>query len=228
MRVPAAVVLVLAAVAPAPFSQRVQLRTDDGVTLAATWYEPSSRPAPAVVLVHMLGRNRRDWDALASRLASEGIGALALDLRGHGESQGLPSDLAAMVQDVRTARRFVSTRPDAGGRIGILGASLGATLAVIEAVDDQAVASVALLSPSLDYRGLRVDAAARKYGTRPMLLVASDDDGYAARSARDLKKGAETRREILVLPHAGHGTRMLTENPDLVQALVDWFRRTLL
>jgi alpha-beta hydrolase superfamily lysophospholipase len=230
MRFLAAIILALATAAPAssPFAQRVALRTDDGVTLGATWYEPSSHPAPAVVLVHMLGRNRHDWEGLASRLASEGIGALAIDLRGHGESQGAPSDLAPMVQDVRAARRFVTSRPDAGGRIGIVGASLGATLAVLAASDDAAVSSIALLSPSLDYRGLRMDAAARKYGTRPMLLVASDDDGYALRSSRDLKKGAETRREILTLSHAGHGTRMLTENADLTQALVDWFRRTLL
>src|SRR5918993_3937174 len=81
----------LAAVAAAPrraaSSQRVTLRADDGVVLAATWYEPSSRPAPAVILVHMLQRSRRDYEALASRLAADGIGALAIDLRGHGESQ---------------------------------------------------------------------------------------------------------------------------------------------
>ena len=68
-------------------SQRVSLHTDDGVTLAATWYEPSARPGPALILVHMLHRSRRDWDAIAQRLASDGIGALTIDLRGHGANQ---------------------------------------------------------------------------------------------------------------------------------------------
>src|SRR5262245_61072800 len=68
--------------------QRVSIRTEDGVTLAASWYESSSRPGPAVILVHMLNRSRKEWDAFAQRLASEGIGALAFDLRGHGESTG--------------------------------------------------------------------------------------------------------------------------------------------
>ena len=49
-------------------SQRVSFRTDDGVTLAATWYEPAGRTGPAVILVHMLHRTRRDFDGLASRL----------------------------------------------------------------------------------------------------------------------------------------------------------------
>ncbi|MDQ3418948.1 MAG: hypothetical protein M3541_09225, partial [Acidobacteriota bacterium] len=52
--------------------QRVSFRTSDGVTISAAWFEPSVRPAPAVLLVHMLGRSRRDWDSLASRLAGSG------------------------------------------------------------------------------------------------------------------------------------------------------------
>jgi sulfane dehydrogenase subunit SoxC len=69
-------------------TQRVTIRTDDGASLAGTWYEPGVRQAPAVILVHMLHRTRHDWDPVATRLASEGIGALAIDLRGHGESSG--------------------------------------------------------------------------------------------------------------------------------------------
>jgi alpha-beta hydrolase superfamily lysophospholipase len=210
-------------------TQRVAFRTDDGISIAATWYEPSLRPAPAVILVHMLGRSRRDWDGFASRLASSGIGALAIDLRGHGESAsgGTAPDYSAMVKDVAAARRYLNTRGDVRpSRIGIAGASIGANLAALEAAADPGIASVALLSPSLDYRGLRIEAAVRKYGNRPMLLVSSDDDPYARRSAVDLEKTGGTR-ELLSLVGAGHGTNMLSRSYELPQALVDWFRRTL-
>jgi alpha-beta hydrolase superfamily lysophospholipase len=221
--------LLLSLSEPLSASQRVTFRTDDGVTLSATWYEPSMRPAPAVILVHMLQKSRRDWDQVASVMASEGIGALAIDLRGHGESQGSAQDFAGMVQDVRAARRFLATRPEVvPSRIGIAGASIGATLAAQAAADDAGIASLALLSPSIDYRGLRIDAALRKYGARPALLVASDDDGYALRSARDLQKAGGGLRENAVLSHAGHGTAMVAKDPDLTRRLVDWFRRTLL
>ena len=208
-------------------AQHVTFRTDDGVTLAATWYEPPSR-GPAVILVHMLHRSHRDFDELAARLASAGIGALALDLRGHGDSQGsIGSDFAPMVADVKAARRFLAGRSEVAGRIGILGASLGANLAALEAADDPGVASLALLSPSLDYRGLRIEAAMRKFGTRPVLMVVSDDDAYATRSAHDLEKGTRGR-ETLRLSGAGHGSTMLERDPSLLGSLVDWFRRTLL
>ena len=214
--------------------QRVSIRTDDGVTLAASWYEPSSRPGPAVILVHMLNRSRKEWDAFAQRLASEGIGALAFDLRGHGESAAGPSpaagqsEYAAMVQDVRAVRRYLAQRSDVQqSRVGVIGASIGANLAALEASGDSTIASLAFLSPSVEYRGLRMTEAVRKI-KRPMLLVASDDDPYASRSARELQKEGSGVREILILKQAGHGTTMLSRDPSLTGALVDWFRRTLL
>jgi dienelactone hydrolase len=216
-------------------TQRVTIRTEDGVSLAATWYEPTARSAPAVILVHMLHHSRRDWDSVASRLASEGIGALAIDLRGHGESGGAldegggQPDYSALVRDVAAARRYLATRGEVvQARVGIAGASIGANLAVLEAATDPTIATLALLSPSLDYRGLRIEAAMKKYGARPALLISSDDDAYATRSVKDLVKAGGGTREALALSNAGHGTAMLGRDADLSRMLVDWFRRTLL
>lgn len=215
-------------------TQRVTLRADDGATLSAMWYEPSSRPAPAVILVHMLHRSRRDWDAFAHRLAGEGIGALAIDLRGHGESQryAMPdgsaeAGYAAMVLDVRAARRYLSSRGDVQpARVGIAGASLGANLAVLAAAD-ASLASVVLLSPSIDYRGLRIDQTIRKIA-KPILLVSGADDPYAMRSARELGKAGGGPRELQAIERGGHGTTLLSRDDHLAGTLVDWFRRTLL
>jgi dienelactone hydrolase len=133
------------------------------------------------------------------------------------------------VRDVSAARKYLSSRGDVQpSRMGIAGASIGANLAVLEAAADPGVASLALLSPTTDYRGLRIDAAMKKYAARPALLVASDDDAYAARSVKELQKAGGGMREVLILNHAGHGTIMLGQDPDLARTLVDWFRRTLL
>ena len=229
----AAALLVAVCVTLDARSQRVSFRTADGVTISATWFEPSFRPAPAVILVHMLGRSRRDWDDAASRLASAGIGALALDLRGHGESswgRGTEgsADHSVLVRDIEAARRYLGSRSDVQhSRIGLAGASIGANLVALQGAADAGIVSVALLSPSLDYRGLRIEAAVRKYGSRPMLLVVSDEDAYARRSAEDLKKAGGGIRELLTLSGAGHGTNMLGRAPELGPALVAWFQRTL-
>lgn len=215
-------------------THRVTFRTADGVLLSGTFFEASPKPAPAVVLVHMLVRTRRDWEPVASRLASEGIAALTFDLRGHGESTPSPTEEGArppaMVRDVAAARQFLGTRSDVlHDRIGLAGASLGANLALLAAAADPTIRAVALLSPTLDYRGVRIEQAARKF-TRPMLLVASREDAYAWRTVRELTNPRQkdiVNRESLVLDQAGHGTVMFRRDGRLVQSIVDFFLRTL-
>jgi pimeloyl-ACP methyl ester carboxylesterase len=209
----------------------VFFQTTDNVRLAGAIYAPMRMPAPAIVLVHMLGRSSADWTATAEQLREAGFLVLAPDLRGHGESGGSiesTSDLTPLVKDVTAAIAFVKTRPGMlHGRLGLAGASVGANLVIQAAASDQAVQSVVALSPALDYRGVRCESAMKTLGDRPVLLLASTNDPYAMRSARELA-GVGTRAQFETVEAAGHGTIMLSRAPDLVGRLVDWFRNTLL
>jgi alpha-beta hydrolase superfamily lysophospholipase len=230
----AASALAVPAVRAQARTQRVTFRTIDGALLSGSYYEASSKPSRAVILVHMYTRNRRDWDPVATRLAADGIAALTFDLRGHGESTPAPTEAAAaplaMVKDVVAARQFLGTRSDvAHDRVGLAGASLGANLSLLEASTDPSIRAVVLLSPTLDYRGVRIEQAARKFN-RPVLLVASREDAYAWRTVRDLtnpKQKENVNRETLLLDQAGHGTAMFARDGSLIDAIVDFFRRTL-
>lgn len=219
------------AISPAVAAGRtVTLASVDGTPLAGTFYESTAQPSPAVVLVHMLGRQRDDWAPVAERLQQQGLSALTIDLRGHGASGGVSTPLPRMAQDVRAAVQWlaarVAVRPDA---IGVAGASLGASFALQVAAEQPIVRSLALLSPSLDYRGVRIDAALlKKYGARPVLLVASSDDPYALRTVRELATDTSGVREQRLAGVAAHGTNLLAADSDLIPALVDWFRRTLI
>lgn len=213
--------------------QDVSFRTDDGVTIAGTLYLPA-RSGPGVILLHALSRTREDWHAVATRLADAGFVALAIDLRGHGASGPLPvgtdlQELTKMTADVKAARAFLASRREvAPNRIGFAGASIGANLAILSAANDPTVRSLALLSPGIDYRGLRPEAAFKKYADRPALLIVSQEDNYSTNSARQLARSGPGVRDLRILNGAGHGTAMITRQPDLAASLVDWFRRTLL
>ena len=205
----------------------VAFRAEDGRTINAIVFEPSQRPAPAVVLVPMLGRPKDDWDAVGQRLADANILALAIDLPGLSD----PGDshvLGGWSADVRAALSYLSSRPDVRpGSIGVAGASLGASLAALAAADTPTVRSLALISAALDYRGVRIDSAMKQYGGRPALLVASSHDPYAARTVRELAKDPPGTRETRFSDATAHGTVLLARDPDLVRALVDWFQATL-
>lgn len=229
-RVACGAVLVALVVARADAQGRqVMLTAADGVPVAATVYEAAARPAPAVVLVHMLQRTRDDWRPVAEQLQREGITALTLDLRGHGGSGGTAAVLTAMTADLTAAIDWLAlqpgVRPDA---LGIAGASLGANLALVVAAADGRVRTTALVSPSTDYRGVSLSGVMRRYGARPALLVASAQDPLALRTIRELAEDTAGIRGQYVDPVAAHGTVLVSRSPDLARTLVDWLRRTLL
>jgi pimeloyl-ACP methyl ester carboxylesterase len=216
--------------ATATAAERVSLRATDGTALSATVYTPARLPAPAVVLVHMLTRSSADWASTAEPLQQAGLLALAIDLRGHGNSSGSfdsSGDLSVLQRDVAAAVAFVKHRRDlCNGRIGLAGASIGASLAVIVAAAEPAVHAVALLSPGADYRGVRCDASIKRLADRPLLLVASTNDPYALRSSKQFVESVP-RAELLTPEAAGHGTLMFSRQPDLIGRVVEWLRTAL-
>jgi len=208
--------------------RQVTFRALDGRTLTGLLMDAHDRPAPAVILVPMLGRPKDDWQAVAQRFADANINALAIDLPG----TTLPSDSAELAhwhENILAAVAYLTTRPSdvRPGAIGVAGASLGASLAVLAAAQDSAIRSIALVSPSLDYRGLRIEGPLHAYGARPALLMASTHDPYAARSVRALAQDAPGPRDLRWSDTTAHGTLLLARDPDLVRALVEWFQQTL-
>ena len=218
--------LALSAQPAAAAGRIVTFRAEDGRALNALAYEPSQRPSPAVVLVPMLGRPKEDWDAIGQRLADANILAVAIDLPGLSD----PGDsrvLGTWSGDVRAAVTYLNSRPDVRpGAIGVAGASLGASLAAIAAAASPVIRSLVLVSPSLDYRGLRADAALKQY-RGPALLVASAGDPYASRSVRELAQDSTGVRETRFSSVAAHGTLLLARDAEVARALVEWFQRTL-
>jgi dienelactone hydrolase len=189
--------------------------------LSGAYYEPSRRPAPGILLLHMLRRSHTDWDAAAAQLSDAGFAVLSLDFRSG-------DDVAALANDVRAAKSFLRERPEViGTDLGIAGASIGANLAVVDAADDPGVMSLALLSPGLDYKGLRTEAAMKKYGGRSALLIGKHRGSVfrALDPPADYARPGRARSAFHRCP--AHGTVLLSRDPGLVGALVDWFKRTL-
>ena len=218
-----------------PFEpQQVTFTARDGVAVLGVLVLPEKQPAPAVVLLPMMSRGLHDWDAVAARFAEAGIAALAIDFRRNGgpriaEGGGDGDDFSDLVLDAAAARAYLGARPEiVGSKVGLAGASLGANVAALVAGSDASIPTIALLSPSLDYRGLHLEQALRRFGSRPALLVASSEDPYALRTVREAVTMGDGPRELRVLSGAGHGTIMLSRAPDLISAVVDWFVRTLL
>ncbi len=221
------IAIVLVAAPTMAAGRIVSFAAADGRTVTAVLTEVSQQPSAAVVLVPMLGRSKDDWQAVGERLAAANIMSLAIDLPGESLPED-PRELGTWQNSVRAAVAYLAARADVRpSAIGVAGASLGANLAALAAADDPRVRSMALVSPSLDYRGVGIERPLRQYGSRAALLVASAGDPYAARTVRELANGAPGPRELQWSQIPAHGTLLLAQDPDLVRVLVEWFQRTL-
>jgi dienelactone hydrolase len=120
----------------------VWLRTGDGVGLAA-WYLPS-RNGAAVVLLPGAGSTRSAVVSQAAVRAQHGYGALLLDTRGHGRSGGHAMDFGWHGnQDIAAAVSWLAHRPEVrGGRIALLGLSMGGEQALVAAGSDRRIRAV--------------------------------------------------------------------------------------
>lgn len=207
--------------------EKVGFTTDDGVRIYADYYANDSG-APSVILLHMYSRTRADWREFALFLQSRGYSVLALDMRGHGESGGGTYSAFGMqewlgvLNDVSAGKEFLRSRGADTTRLSVIGASIGANLALRYAAQDGEVKTVVLLSPGLDYRGVTTEDAMVDYGARPLLIVASEDDKYSAQTARRLDSLAQGEHKLIIYPAADHGTRMFGREPGLAQEIAGW------
>ena len=212
---------------PAGEVKPVEITTADGVALTGTFYVAPKTGGPAVVMLHMVGGQRGDWDTLARQLQTAGFSVLTFDLRGHGGSQG-QRDWDKMGADAAAAFAWLAGRPEVNpSQIGLVGASIGANLSLNFAATQPAVKTLALLSPGLDYQGIKTEGAMQAYGPRPVLLIASTEDKESADAVPVLDKLALGKHTLKQLEGQGHGTRMLGRQNGIEETIVDWLRETL-
>jgi dipeptidyl aminopeptidase/acylaminoacyl peptidase len=122
----------------------------DGLKLAGVLRVPADRDPserrPGFLVLHGFGSNKDGGVALvvARMLADFGYVALRFDFRGCGESDGTRGRVICLeqVEDTKNALSYLATRPEVEpDRIGLLGNSFGAAVAVYSAGVDRRVAA---------------------------------------------------------------------------------------
>lgn len=229
-----------------PKAEEVRFETDDKlpITLVASYTAPAaktgSRRAPMAILLHMYDEDRSSFDPLVPALHATGFAVLAVDLRGHGESVEPASLKLAdraddrdarlfrdMGKDVEAAYRWMARRSDVDpGRFVLVGASVGGSVALEYAARDKSVDGVVILTPGMDYMGLDSRAAARKYGSRPILMLAAKEE---LGDADDLARTLSAAKIQIVGPRVAgehsmalHGTRMLGKAAGVERVIADF------
>lgn len=222
--------------------QTVTITSADGVKLVGSFFEAANPNSPALLLLHQWQSDRHSFDDFATRMQAKGFAVLSIDGRGFGESTKkadgstvtagrTDADAKAMLGDVGTAFDYVSKQKNVDPtKVGIVGASYGSSLAIIYAADNPKVAAVALLSPGFNYFGnMQTEPAVRKYGDRPLYLLASSKDKESLEAVERLNpivgERAKYGQTIHPEKEAGHGTSLLAVGG--TEELIDFFSKTI-
>ncbi|MCX8206122.1 MAG: S9 family peptidase [Candidatus Micrarchaeota archaeon] len=125
-----------------------------GRAIVGDYFTANGRNERIAILLHGFLASKEDMHALSQSLLSEGIDSLAIDLNGHGASEGAFAEftISRAIDDVKAAVGFA--RSKGYSKIGLFGFSLGGFVALAALSKDPSLAGTAVLgAPVSDFEG---------------------------------------------------------------------------
>jgi hypothetical protein len=171
----------------------------DNLTLGATLYTKDGAKGrmPGIVLGHGFAGAR--YPKMAAHIASLGYAVLSFDFRGYGVSEGVRGRVIPreQVSDFRNSVSYLAQRPEIDPeRIGIIGSSLGGSIAIMAAAQDPRIKICVAGCP-----------IANGDTTLRMLYDTSEKFDAFLRHVEEKRRKNETipRFEIVMIPEALRG-----------------------
>lgn len=220
--------------------ETVKFQTTDRVVIVGDFVN-SNGAKKAVLLLHMMPSARKSWQPLSAELNKAKFATLAIDLRGHGASLEMQKVGGAKLKldyknfsdaehqasrlDVDAAMNFLKSKGFPEENIALAGASIGANLTLDAMYRYKKISKGVLLSPGLDYRGVKTESAMGGLETAQKIwIIAAKKDEYSANSTKIL---AELRPDIskaTIFSGSDHGTDLFKSQKTLVQDIIKFLQ----
>jgi len=206
-----------------------QMTLPQGIA-ANLWPAPAG--TPGVVIVHGHGSRKENHVDFAEHVSRRNMAALALDLRGHGESAGELDEHC--LDDVLSAVDTLAQRGHAP--VGLRGSSLGGFLALHAGARSALVKAVVAICPAQgpmlarrlksDWpRTLDTHAAVRAPGVARAYWHAIDDDTVPWGGTRRLAELSPQPMRLRIAMRGGH--RTLQHDPQVLDESADFLAEHL-
>lgn len=208
----------------------------------------AARPAPTIVHCHGNAFNISRHKDFVEFLPSRGFNVLIFDYRTYGKSEKGPLRREGLVTDARAAIDYAVSREDVDpDRIGVYGLSLGGTIGLAAAAEDErvdAVVAVAtfstwksvagdylpILGPWLVSSGRDAVDSAAALGDRPLLLLHGTSDSIVDHRHGPIihtaAQAAGVDATLRSFEGAGH-VDWVDTNPEMRDAIGAFFREHL-
>src|SRR3989338_2400714 len=226
-------VVIVMVMAIVRFNGNMFFTAADNFKIAYDLYS-AEKPRAYLVLVHMMPATKESWKNFANQARSLGYSSVAVDLRGHGESDGGPNgyinfsdtEHQKSILDIQAAVDYLRNHGAKPNQISFIGASIGANLSLQYLVEHPEYKKAVLLSAGLDYRGIRTEPLVKKLrqGQR-VIFVAARDDGRSGGNNVNMNEILASLmpegvvKDLVVYETGGHGTAILENQPDVIDKI---------
>ena len=130
-----------------PDARVVEISAADGLTLVGDFYAASDAQLPTVLLLHSADADRSSWSESLDAVWQSGRNALAVDLRGYGDTGG-DVDWQAAVSDAESWLTWLVEQPEVqANAISIIGGGVGANLGAVACENNATCVIAIVLSP---------------------------------------------------------------------------------
>ncbi|MDD4761843.1 MAG: alpha/beta fold hydrolase [Candidatus Pacebacteria bacterium] len=216
-------------------TEKIFLMTADGKKIAGLFRKPEN-PSFWVIFIHMRPATKESWDEFAGELINKNIASLAIDLRGHGESDGGPSgylndeNCNIKINDLKSAVIFLRSEGAEPENIIFIGASIGANLVLKFMSENKDFKTAILFSPGLNFKKVSGEEAAEKISSEQRILfISSRDDDRVLENELETQKlfdlvPLDAEKEIVVYEKGGHGSEILKteELPEIKETIINF------
>jgi len=216
--------------------------------LAGVLHSPNEETSACVITCHGLysSKDSEKYVDIGHKFSGEGLAVLRFDFRGCGESGGLFEDtsLTGRKEDLESALDFVEEQGYES--IGVMGSSLGGTVAVLTAAKDRRVkALVTWATPChldelfregllegfdklrLDISKYNVVKAVKKTHCPILIVHGSLDQQVPLSHAKVLYENAKEPKDIQIIEGADHRLTDPSHRGRAVELTLEWFKKYL-
>ena len=220
-----------------PYMEKIVFKTTDNKSIHANLFR-AENPKGWLLFIHMMPADRESWNEFAEEAQNVGYESLAIDLRGHGESDSGPNgylnfsdaEHRASIADLEAGWEFLQSRGAVADKTTVIGASIGANLSLQFLTQHPEISGGVLLSPG-NYKGIDSALLVKKLaGNQKIIFAASrKDDMVTGNNAEQNQQYYNLatqvkNRHLILFDGVGHGTGLfkLKTEYDLSKATINF------
>lgn len=217
-------------------TQEINIKSFDGSDINLILRQSTAKQEPVFVFINDYSEKKEKWNPLLQIVMSRNFSVVTYNLRefldfSRGDRRLDNNDYdyrpAYFLRDLDKMLVFLDINYNIkANQLVLIGAGLGANIALKYATGDKNIKSVILISPKKEYKRISTQASIRNYGNRPIMLVTSMNDKESYDTCLDYMSYLSRNKDVrLKLYYIDRKPMDFLQEKIVVEDINDWIKK---